>query len=146
MIEPLANKFIESVIRPRLSSDALGVLSHHRSLGHQIVLVTASLDFLVAPLATWLQVDALFAAIPELKNDTYTGHLRPFFPYGEGKRLVAEQYAKEKQIDLSQSYAYGDSPGDLDILQVVGFPHVVNPIRGMKAMASRKGWPMTQWH
>lgn len=146
VIEPLAKKFVEKTIFPRLSSDAVETLKHHQQCRHQVILVTASLNFLVTPLAERLQVDSLFAANPELRNDIYTGRLIPPFPYGEGKRLVAEQYAKEKLVDLSQSYAYGDSPGDMELLKVVGFPNVVNPIRGMKALANREGWPITKWN
>ncbi len=144
-IEPLAKEFVEKTIVPCLSTKAVNTLKEHQQDGHQVILVTASLDFLIVPLAAQLQVHFLYAAQPETRDDRYTGHLIPPFPYGAGKRLVAEQYAKEKQVDLSRSYAYGDSPGDMDLLKVVGFPKVVNPIRGMKALAVREGWPVTQW-
>jgi phosphoserine phosphatase len=41
---------------------------------------------------------------------------------------------------------YGDSPGDLPVLETVGHPRVVNPIRGMVRIARRRGWPILQWH
>ena len=48
-------------------------------------------------------------------------------------------------IDLAQSYAYGDSPGDVELLAMVRYPQVINPIRGMAAIARRNGWPVTVW-
>jgi len=40
---------------------------------------------------------------------------------------------------------YGDSPGDLPILEAVGHPRVVNPIRGMRRIARRHGWSILRW-
>ncbi len=145
VIEPLAKAFVEASVLPRVSRDAVGAVTHHRAQEHRVVLVTASVDFLVKPVAQWLQADALLAAKPEAIGDEYTGRLLPPFPYGEGKRLVVAQYAREEGIDLKKSYAYGDSPGDREILEAVGNPRVVNPIRGMGRVARKHGWPVVKW-
>ncbi len=145
VIQPLARAFVEEVILPRISPEAIKVLEGHRSLGHRLVLVTASLDFLVTPLAEWLRVDALLAARPEKREDGFTGRLLPPFPYGEGKRTLVELHAREHDLDLSRSYFYGDSPGDRHVLGAVGHPHVVNPIRGMARIARQQGWPIVKW-
>lgn len=145
VIRPLARAFVEGSILPRVSPDAIEAVERHRSLGHRLVLVTASLDFLVSPLAEWLRVDALVAARPEQQEDGYTGRLLPPFPYGEGKRMLVERHAREHGLDLGQSYFYGDSPGDRHVLGVVGNPRVVNPIRGMARVARRQGWPIVKW-
>lgn len=145
VIQPLARAFVVDAILPRISPDALKVVEGHRSLGHRLVLVTASLDFLVAPLADWLRVDALVAARPEAHEDSFTGRLSPPFPYGEGKRTLVERHAREHALDLSRSYFYGDSPGDRHVLGVVGHPRVVNPIRGMARIARQQGWPIMKW-
>jgi phosphoserine phosphatase len=52
---------------------------------------------------------------------------------------------QECSIDLAQSFAYGDSPGDVELLRMVGHPLVVNPIRGMASIARRHGWPVAIW-
>jgi phosphoserine phosphatase len=54
-------------------------------------------------------------------------------------------FANTFGVSLAQSYAYGDSPGDVEVLKAVGHPLVVNPIRGMKRIARRHGWPMSRW-
>lgn len=145
VIEPLARAFVESTIFPRVSPEAIRAIDDHRRLGHRLVLVTASLDFLVMPLAEWLRVDALVAARPERHEDGFTGRLLPPFPYGEGKRTLVERHAREHGLDLRQSYFYGDSPGDRHVLGVVGNPRVVNPIRGMARVAREQGWPIVKW-
>lgn len=145
VIHPLAKAFVEESILPRVSREAIKAVEGHRSLGHRLVLVTASLDFLVSPLAEWLRVDALVAARAERDEDTFTGRLLPPFPYGEGKRTLVEHHAREHGLDLSRSYFYGDSPGDRHVLGVVGNPRVVNPIRGMARIARQQGWPIVKW-
>lgn len=144
-IETLAAPFFDRVVRPRLSREGLAVLRSHRDRGHHVVLVTGSLDFLIAPLAVHLDVPSVLAAQPERTGGVYSGRLRPPVPYGDGKRHLIEAFAAEHGLDLAASYAYGDSPGDVDILRLVGHPRVVNPIRGMARIARRQGWPVAKW-
>jgi HAD superfamily hydrolase (TIGR01490 family) len=144
-IEPLAAEFVHSEVCPRLSSASLAALERHRDEGHHLVLITGSLDFLIAPLAGHLKVDLALAAVPERREGRYTGSIVPPYPYGEGKRRLVETFAKETGIALQDSYAYGDSPGDVDTLRLVGHPLVVNPIRGMGRIARREGWPIETW-
>jgi phosphoserine phosphatase len=100
---------------------------------------------LIVPLAKFLDVSTIFAAKPEQRNAVYTGALIPPFPYGRGKRELILAHAQEMSLDLAGSYAYGDSPGDREILELVGYPLVVNPIRGMARTAQQQGWPVTVW-
>ncbi|MGB4887849.1 MAG: haloacid dehalogenase-like hydrolase, partial [Nitrospira sp.] len=110
-----------------------------------IVLVTGSLDFLIAPLASLLEVPTLLAARLERQQRRFTGHVCVPLPYGPGKRELIARLTQELRIDLAQSFAYGDSPGDVELLHMVGHPLVVNPIRGMDRIARRNGWPVTTW-
>jgi len=145
IIEPLAEDFVRKQICPRLPSDGFAALEAHRRAGHRLVLTTGSLDFLVAPLALFLDVETVLAAKPERIGDHYTGRLLSPFPYGEGKQHMVEAFAAEHGLDLKQSHAYGDSPGDIEVLRSVGHPTVVNPIRGMARIARREGWPVAKW-
>lgn len=39
------------------------------------------------------------------------------------------EMVEKHNIDLSQSYAYGDTAGDFSMLQLVGHPHAINPTK-----------------
>lgn len=145
VIEPLAREFVQAAILPRLSAEGVKTLEEHRRAGHHVVLLTGSLDFLVDSLATHLKVDAVFAARPEQAEDAYTGGVMSPLPYGTGKLRLLADFAESRGVSLAHSYAYGDSPGDVEVLRAVGHPLVVNPIRGMKRIARRHGWPMSRW-
>ncbi len=144
-IESLAVEFCRSQIVPCLSAQALSRMDEHRRAGHHIVLVTGSLEFLMTPLAALLDVSTLLAAKLEQRQYRFTGQVCAPLPYGHGKRELITRLMEESGIDLEQSFAYGDSPGDVELLRMVGHPLVVNPIRGMAAIARRHGWPVTTW-
>lgn len=145
VIEPLGEEFCRECLCPAVSPDAMRQMEQHRQAGHAIVLVTGSLDFLVDPIATSLQVDRCLAGQPEQRDGIYTGELRQPLPYGNGKHTLVARLAEELNLDLATCFAYGDSPGDREILSAVGHPTVVNPIRGMGRVARRNGWPVVSW-
>lgn len=145
-IVPLAEAFIEREIRPLLSRAAVARMEEHQRSGHQVIFITGCPAFLITPLAKFLGVETIFCAEPDLDaTGAYTGHLVLPVPYGAGKRLLVEELAHERGLDLKDCYAYGDSPGDVDILLTVGHPLVVNPIRGMERLAAQYHWPVVRW-
>ncbi len=145
VIEPLGEEFCREELCPVVAAAGMSRMDEHRRAGHVIILITGSLDFLIEPIASALQVDRCIAAKPERVEGLYTGRLLAPLPYGEGKRRLIQQLASELDLDLRACFAYGDSPGDLEILETVGHPTVINPIRGMAGVAKRKGWPVQQW-
>ena len=144
-IESYAREFCQAEMIGKVSVQGRAKLDAHRQAGHQVILVTGAPDFLIEPLAKFLDVATVFAAKPEQRDSVYTGALIPPLPYGHGKRELILAHAREMNLDLAGSYAYGDSPGDHDLLELVGHPLVVNPIRGMARTAQRLGWPVTTW-
>src|SRR5262245_38912018 len=66
----------------KLAQQARTRLDAHRHAGHQLILVTGAPDFLVVPLAEFLDVPTVFAAKPEQRDGVYTGALIPPLPYG----------------------------------------------------------------
>jgi HAD superfamily hydrolase (TIGR01490 family) len=145
VIEPLGEEFCRDELCPVVAADGLRRMEEHRQAGHVIILITGSLDFLIEPIASALRVDRCIAVKLEACHGLYTGHLGSPLPYGEGKRQLIQQLASEFDLDLRTCFAYGDSPGDREILESVGNPMVVNPIRGMARIAKQKGWPIQQW-
>ncbi|MFO0766573.1 MAG: hypothetical protein U0231_07210 [Nitrospiraceae bacterium] len=85
------------------------------------------------------------AASPEQEHCRFTGNLLAPYPYGPGKRELITAWVRGSNIDLSRSFAYGDSPGDVELLRMVGNPLVVNPIRGMGRIARQQGWTTVRW-
>ncbi len=133
------------IVKPRRFGEALACLDEHRRAGRAIVLVTGSLDFIIAPLAAEIGADAVIAARLIETDGRFTGKLDGPPIGAEEKARRMRDFAKEQGIDLSRSHAYGDSMADLPMLETVGYPHAVNPDRGLRTIARRRGWSMHQW-
>jgi HAD superfamily hydrolase (TIGR01490 family) len=145
VIEACAQEFFRDEMLKGLSKKGRDRLEAHRQSGHQLILISGAPDFLITPLAATLNVSTLFAARLERVHGRYTGGVIPPLPYGAGKRQLIVSHAQEKGLELASSFAYGDSPGDTEILALVGYPVVVNPIRGMVRIARDRGWPVVDW-
>lgn len=144
-IRAMVTDCYEDVIKPRQFEEVGACLGEHRDAGRLVVLVTGSLDFIMEPLALDLGADGLVAASLQELEGKFTGELNgPPVGDGEKARLI-QAYAVEHDIDLAQSYAYGDSIADLPMLESVGHPHVVNPDASLAAVATKHGWPIHHW-
>ena len=140
-----AAEICEEVMVPRLYPAAFARIAAHRARGEPVVLVTGSLDFLIAPLARRLGADGVLAAVLAEGNGRFTGELKGAPVSGDEKARLARDWARERAIDLEASYAYGDSTADLALLRIVGHPVAVNPSRDLRRIAEREGWTIESW-
>lgn len=58
----------------------------------------------------------------------FTGKTNPMWD-SENKKIALANFVKKYNIDLSKSYAYGDTSGDYSMLSAVGNPVAVNPTK-----------------
>ena len=61
-------------------------------------------------------------------NKTYNGDIIPMWD-SESKEKAIKELCEKYDIDLIQSYAYGDTAGDFTMLKSVGIPFAMNPTR-----------------
>ncbi len=144
-VKSQAEDCYRDVIRPRRFLEAEACLQEHRDSGCDVVLVTGSIDFIIAPLARVLGVTHVLAPALLESDGRFTGSLDGPPIGDEEKARRIRQFAAEHGIDLAQSHAYGDSIADLPMLECVGFPHAVNPDNALAATARSRGWPVHRW-
>ena len=65
--------------------------------------------------------------------------------FGEAKGRAVRRMIRENKFDTQQCFAYGDSWSDRCMLEAVGQPVAVNPVRRLARMARRKNWPVLVW-
>ncbi|HEY3242288.1 MAG TPA: HAD-IB family hydrolase [Phycisphaerae bacterium] len=135
----------ECVIRPHVFGEALECVSAQRSAGRRVVFVTGSIDFIMEPLARFLNADDVIAPRLIERAGYFTGELDgpPVGHHEKARRIRA--YAAAAGLDLSASFAYGDSIADVPMLESVGHPCVVNPDKPLSHMAHRRNWPIYHW-
>jgi HAD superfamily hydrolase (TIGR01490 family) len=146
-VRALAGEVFATVVRPRLHPAGVARVAAHRAAGERVVLVSGSLDFIVAPLADVLGVareDALCVALAE-RDGICTGELTGPPLSSEAKAAAVRAFAGRHGIDLARSHAYGDAAADLPMLATVGHPVAVNPDRALRRTAVAAGWPIVAW-
>ena len=144
-IKALSVEMFETYLRPKIFSEAVSEIQEHRQQGMTIVLVTGSLDFIVQPIADYLNVDAVLAPQLREENGQFTGELTTVPLIGERKAEAIQVYAEQHEIALKDSYAYGDSQSDVSMLECVGNPVVVNPGKALRQKALDSGWELHEW-
>lgn len=97
-------------------------LAWHRQSGHCCVLVSASPDIYLEPVARQLQFDALLCTRMEVLDCRLTGEMSSPNCHGEQKVIRLKAWLADRfgpHVDRRLTlYAYGDSRGDLPMLQM----------------------------
>lgn len=122
-----------------LFREALDLVAQHHARGEDVVVVSASSEELVRPIAALIGADRVIATRMEVHDGRYTGRL-DFYAYGEAKASAMRDLADREGYDLAASTAYSDSATDAPMLAAVGRASVVNPDRALRALAAEHGW------
>lgn len=140
----LADEIIPKLLHD-VRREARGLIDLHRDAGRDTYIVSASPVEIVSRFAEEMAMTGGLGTVAEIKDGIYTGKLAEPFCYGEGKAHAIRKIADEKGYDLSRSYAYTDSAGDLPMLDAVGHPVAVNPDHTLEAIAYHRGWPIVEF-
>ncbi len=126
----------------RLRPDMERVLQDHKLQGHIVVLVSGMLQPYLEALGQKLGVDVIIGTKLENKNGYYTGRLRgaPCFSEQRAKMLRELINAIGLEVDLGESFAYGDTILDKPVLEMVGNPVAAYPDSELEAYAQRWHW------
>lgn len=99
----------------KLNPKLLEQLRQHQQLGHEIALVSASLDLYLKPVCTYLNIDLLCSEV-EIKAGKITGFYQtPDCSNAQKKLRILEKYRLE---DYAEIYAYGNSEEDQEMLSL----------------------------
>ena len=138
----LADEAFDSVIKRAVYPGARDLVQRCRAEGHDVVLVSGALDFLMERLARYLGATGVIANRLDFQNGYATGKLlRPVVAGPEKARLVRE-WARDHGADLAECFAYSDSYSDVPMLSLVGHPCAVNPDGRLARLAQTYDWPV----
>ena len=137
-------RFMREVIAPNLRPCALGLVRSHRDRGDRIALVTATNDFVPAPIARAFGIQALIAVRLERgPGATITGRIEGTPSYREGKVARVQEWLAEDGLawaDFERISVYSDSVNDLALFERATDPVATNPSPALEAIASARGW------
>lgn len=103
----------------------------HKRLGHKLFFISGSPMFLVSKMAYKYQADDCRGSRYITDEDgRFTGEVVPMWD-SESKEQAMKLLSEQYKIELSESYAYGDTRGDISMLKLVGHPVAINPARDL---------------
>lgn len=101
----------------------------HLDNGYKVFFISGSPDYLVQKMAQRYGVaDCIGSHYLVDESNRYTGEVHKMWD-AESKFQAIQQFVKHYRIDMENSYAYGDTNGDLSMFQLVGHPIAFNPTR-----------------
>ncbi|WP_448478609.1 HAD-IB family hydrolase [Mycolicibacter minnesotensis] len=140
-VKAIVNETMHDIVTPLIFAEAAELIADHKLCGRDVVVVSASGEEIVAPIARALGATHAMATRMVVADGKYTGEIA-FYCYGEGKVQAIRELAAREGYPLEHCYAYSDSITDLPMLQVVGHPSAVNPDRALRKEAIANGWPV----
>lgn len=135
--------FMAEVIRPAILPIAQDLVQQHIAQGDLCAIVTATNEFVTAPIARAFGIPQLIATVPEIRDGRYTGKIHGVPSFQAGKVVRVNAWLNDmgaKLSDFEASYFYSDSHNDLPLLEVVTHPIATNPNPALRQLADERGW------
>jgi HAD superfamily hydrolase (TIGR01490 family) len=139
-VRSIVEETLHDIVDPLVYAEAAELVAEHRAKGHDVVVISASGEEIVAPIASMIGATYSVGTRMVAVDGRYTGEIE-FYCYGQNKATAIKQLATEHGYELEACHAYSDSITDLPMLEAVGHPTVVNPDRALRAVATARGWP-----
>ncbi|TSE00588.1 HAD-IB family hydrolase [Skermania sp. ID1734] len=140
-VRSIVAEALHDVVDPLIYAEAADLIADHQIRGHDVVIVSASGEEVVEPIAEALGATHTAATRMSVADGKYTGEI-DFYCYGEGKVAAMLDLADREGYDLAECFAYSDSITDVPMLNAVGHPTAVNPDRALRREAIANGWPV----
>ncbi|MGY0204484.1 HAD family hydrolase [Acinetobacter soli] len=135
--------FMQKVIRPQMRPKGFDAIQKHQDLGHEIVGITATSDFITAPIFRAFGITEIIATTAEVQQGKYTGKVAGTPCYQQGKLVRLEQWLAGRNVE--ESWAYSDSINDRFLLEYATHAIAVNPDDRLKKLAKAQNWQIQDW-
>ncbi|AIY48617.1 MULTISPECIES: HAD-IB family hydrolase [Mycolicibacterium] len=140
-VKSIVGETLHDIVDPLVFAEAAELIADHKLCGRDVVVVSASGEEIVAPIARALGATHAMATRMVVEEGRYTGEIA-FYCFGEGKVEAIRALAAREGYALDHCYAYSDSITDIPMLESVGHPTAVNPDRALRKEAASRGWPV----
>ena len=136
----LRDQFIEEKIKPIVTKVGKELIDKAHSQGKEVIIATATNDFVTRPIADIFGVSVLIATEFEIKNNSFTGNVLGTPCFRDGKLDKVSRWISENNFDLSQASFYTDSFNDLPLLEKVKNPIIVDGDDKLREIGRSNNW------
>ena len=149
-LQAYRDEYLKTWIRPNMRPKAVDQIASHRAQGDTVVVISATNDFVVVPIAELFGVDDehTLATRLEVVDNAYTGRVadKPNFKDGKIYHLKNLISRFESQgVTFDKLIAYSDSKNDIPLLSHADEAICVTPDDILRAHAKEEGWHVVDW-
>lgn len=149
VLDAMHAEFMQEFIVPHISPQAQACVAHHAAAGDELLLLSATNEFIITPIAHAFGIhNVIGIALETDAANNYTGNYIGTPSFQEGKITRLREWLAERNLCLAhfdKVYFYSDSHNDLPLLRQVNTPVAVNPDAILLAEARQEGWPIYDW-
>lgn len=144
-VDEWLDDFVDTIIIPRIYPNALSTVASYRSQGIPIIVISATVTFIVKKVADRLGADVTMGIDIKRSNGCYTTEVDgiPTFKEGKVKRLT--QWISHQPITDAYIYFYTDSANDLPMCHFADETFIVNGDPRLLQAATENHWPQYSW-
>ena len=140
----MAEAFADSEVRDGLRPGGRAALAHHRAKGDHVLIASAAVDLIVAPISTRLEVDGYVCTHMAWNGDRLENRFATENCYGDAKRKAVETYLSEQGLS-GPTIFYTDSCADFALLPIMDRTIVVDPKPKTLKDATDLNLPIQHW-
>jgi HAD superfamily hydrolase (TIGR01490 family) len=141
----MRERFMQEVMRPVITPRALALVADHLRAGDLAALVTATNEFVTAPLADHFGLPLMAVELERDERGHATGRALGVPTFREGKVARVEAWLGSQgraRADFERITVYSDSTNDLPLLEWATHPVATNPSAALAEVAAARGWPI----
>jgi HAD superfamily hydrolase (TIGR01490 family) len=139
-LHALHEEFMTSVIRPLVGQKAKTLVQSHASLGHTLVVITATNSFITRPIVAEFGIEHLIATEVKIVGDRFVAEISGIPCFKEGKVQRLTSWLQTHNESLAGSFFYSDSINDLSMMELVETAIAVDPDPKLREIADLRQW------
>lgn len=140
-VDHVVAQFIDGIIRPRICQTMYKRLEWHRIQGHELLVISATGEHLVKPIAAALNIPCGIGIELCWDENRLTGQIGARRPFREGKVIALDEWLAGQKEHPEAIWFYSDSHNDLPLLERADHPFAVSPDPTLAAHALKRRWP-----
>ncbi|MBB1489183.1 HAD family hydrolase [Oceanospirillum sediminis] len=144
-LEPHLERYVAEKIRPVIRQQARTNIARHKEQGDRCLIISASTEFLIQPIARELGIEDIIGIEIEIEQGRITGNISGIPSYQEGKVTRLEKWLSLNTENMNNSWFYSDSHNDRPLLEKVTNPVAVNADEKLSRLATANGWLQVCW-
>lgn len=145
-VHVLAAECVERDILPKQFSQAKTLIAQLQREGIDMLIISASVSFLVKAVAQRLGIKQAIGIDLQLNGDRYSTQISGIPSYREGKVTRLKEWLKTENRSDVTIHFYTDSINDLPLCQYADVTYLVNPCPHLEAYSAQTKWTKLKWY